>query len=72
MKDSIWLEDFFHFVGNERAYYHKWRKEKSLRWHKTQLKWYYKVRPVLLEGYQKPKDQKPDKYDSWKWRRDSL
>lgn len=60
-----WMQDFFKPKGD--VYNKQWRSKKSLRWHKIQLKWYYKFRLRNLQGWQKPESQKMDAYDKWYW-----
>ena len=57
-----WVDDFF-IEEKDKRYYTKWRKHKKSRWNDTQLKWYYKYRPAILDGWKKPESEKPDKYD---------
>lgn len=59
------MQDFFKPKGD--VYNKQWRSKKSLRWHKIQLKWYYKFRLRNLQGWQKPESQKADDYDKWYW-----
>lgn len=62
----MWLDDFFQSdVKNE--YFRVYRKKNRARYHKTQLKHYYKYHERILAGYRKPQSGDPDEYDQWSW-----
>ncbi len=61
----FWINDFVKNKENEKTYYTKWRSKKDNRWHRTQLKWYYRYRSAILKGWQKPKGKGYDEFDLW-------
>lgn len=59
-----WMEDFV--PGKTRnPYYKNYRDNRKHKWHKIQLKWYYKNWERVKLGWKKPSSQAPDKYDEW-------